>query len=125
MFNVNEDFSEANDLAASNPAKLKELQALFLNEAVNYNVLPIDDRNYQRFDAALAGRPDLMGPRTKRNLYNGMTVSEFAAINVKTRNYNILADVKLPNANSSGIIITQAGAFWRMDTIYESRQVAS
>ena len=125
MFNVNEDFSEANDLAASNPAKLKELQALFLNEAVNYNVLPIDDRNYERFDAALAGRPDLMGPRTKRNLYNGMTVSEFAAINVKTRNYNILADVKLPNANSSGIIITQARAFWRMDTIYESRQVAS
>jgi arylsulfatase len=111
LYNVKEDFSEANDLAASNPAKLKELQALFLIEAVKYNVLPIDDRNYERFDAALAGRPDLMGPRTKLNLYDGMTVSEFAAINMKTRNYNITADVELPNATTNGVIIALAGRF--------------
>lgn len=111
LFNVKEDFSEANDLAATNPEKLKELQALFLTEAAKYNVLPIDDRNYERFDAALAGRPDLMGTRTKLNLYDGMTVSEFAAINVKTRNYTLTADVELPNATASGVIIAQAGRF--------------
>jgi arylsulfatase A-like enzyme len=111
LYNVNEDFSEANDLAAANPAKLKELQALFLKEAVKYNVLPIDDRNYERFDAAIAGRPDLMGTRTKLNLYDGMTVSEFAAINVKTRNYSITADVDIPNATTNGVIIAQAGRF--------------
>jgi arylsulfatase len=111
LYNVAEDFSEANDLATSNPAKLKELQELFLKEAVKYNVLPIDDRNYERFDAALAGRPDLMGTRTKLNLYDGMTVSEFAAINVKTRNYNITADVELPNATANGVVIAQAGRF--------------
>ena len=44
LYNVDEDFSQANDLAASNPAKLKELQALFLQEAERYRVLPIDDR---------------------------------------------------------------------------------
>ena len=44
LYNVDEDFSEANDLAASNPAKLKELQALFMKEAEKYHVLPIDDR---------------------------------------------------------------------------------
>jgi arylsulfatase len=111
LYNVNEDFSEANDLAATNPAKLKELQDLFLKEAVKYNVLPIDDRNYERFDARLAGRPDLMGPRTKLNLYDGMNVSEFAAINVKTRSYTITADVELANANTNGVIISQAGRF--------------
>ncbi|MBK8585880.1 MAG: sulfatase-like hydrolase/transferase [Bacteroidetes bacterium] len=111
LFNVNEDFSEANDLAASNPEKLKELQALFLKEAAKYNVLPIDDRNYERFDAALAGRPDLMGKRTKLNLYDGMSVSEFAAINVKSKNYTITADVELPNANANGVVIAEAGRF--------------
>ena len=41
---MDEDFSETNDLAASNPEKLKELQALFMKEAEKYRVLPIDDR---------------------------------------------------------------------------------
>ena len=45
LYNVDEDFSETNDLAASNPAKLKELQALFMKEAERYRVLPIDDRS--------------------------------------------------------------------------------
>ncbi len=111
LYNVNEDFSETNDLAAANPAKLKELQDLFLKEAVKYNVLPIDDRNYERFDARIAGRPDLMGPRTKLNLYDGMSVSEFAAINVKTRSYTITADVELANATTNGVIVAQAGRF--------------
>ena len=44
LYNVDEDFSETNDLAASNPAKLKEMQALFMKEAERYRVLPIDDR---------------------------------------------------------------------------------
>lgn len=116
LYNVNEDFSETNDLSASNPAKLKELQDLFLKEAMKYNVLPIDDRNYERFDAAIAGRPDLMGSRTKMNLYDGMSVTEFGALNVKTRNYTITADVELSNANTNGVIIAQAGRFggWTM-----------
>ena len=63
LYNVDEDFSETNDLAASNPAKLKELQALFMKEAEKYRVLPIDDRSIERFDPAMAGRPDLMAGR--------------------------------------------------------------
>ena len=44
LYDTRNDFSLANDLAAKNPAKLKELQSLFLKEAVKYHVLPIDDR---------------------------------------------------------------------------------
>ena len=47
LYNVNEDFSETNDLAKSNPAKLKELQAVFMTEAEKYRVLPIDDRSHR------------------------------------------------------------------------------
>ena len=111
LYNVNDDFSEANDPAAANPAKLKELQDLFLSEAVKYNVLPIDDRTFERFDAGNAGRPDIMGTRTKLDLYQGMSLAENACISVKSKSYNITADVNLSNATTNGVIIAQAGRF--------------
>ena len=54
------------------PGKLKELQDLFLSEAVNYKVLPIDDRTVERINPKMAGRPDLMDGRTTLTLYDGM-----------------------------------------------------
>ena len=65
------DFSLVNDLAAKNPEKLKEMQDLFLKEAVKNHVLPIDDRGIERVNAALAGRPDLMAGRTSLTVYRG------------------------------------------------------
>jgi hypothetical protein len=112
LYHVAEDFSEANDLVAKNPAKLKELQDLFTKEAARNHVLPIDDRRSERFDAAIAGRPDLMGDRTSLTVYPGMTgMAENAFINVKNRSYTITAPVELKDANTSGVIIAQAGAF--------------
>jgi arylsulfatase A-like enzyme len=73
LYDVRKDFSQANDLAASNPDKLKKMQKLFLTEAVKYNVLPLDDRVFERFNAAIAGRPDLMGDRKSLTLFQGMT----------------------------------------------------
>src|SRR6202008_3620316 len=60
LYNIDENFSEANDLAAQNPDKLKELQAVFEREAIKNHVYPLDDRRAERFDAKIAGRPDLM-----------------------------------------------------------------
>jgi arylsulfatase A-like enzyme len=112
LYNVAQDFSEANDLAAKNPAKLKELQDLFMKEAARNHVLPIDDRRSERFDAAIAGRPDLMDDRTSLTVYPGMIgMSENAFINTKNRSYTITAAVELKDANSNGVIIAQAGAF--------------
>jgi arylsulfatase len=112
LYNVAEDFSQANNLAAQNPAKLKELQDLFMKEAVRNNVLPIDDRRSERFDASVAGRPDLLGPRTSLTLYEGMTgIAENAFINVKSRSHTITAEIELPRAGAEGVIIAQAGRF--------------
>jgi len=72
LYDTRSDFSLANDLASKSPAKLKEMQALFLKEAEKYNVLPIDDRTVERANAALAGRPDLMAGRTSLTVYDGM-----------------------------------------------------
>jgi len=112
LYNVAQDFSEANDLAAKNPAKLRELQDVFMREAEKNHVLPIDDRRAERFNPALAGRPDLMGERTSLTVYPGMTgMTENAFINVKNRSYTITAPVELKGGNTNGVIIAQAGAF--------------
>jgi arylsulfatase len=112
LYHVAADFSEANDLAAKNPPKLKELQDLFMKEAVRNRVLPIDDRRVERFNAAIAGRPDLIGDRTALTVYPGMVgITENAFINVKNRSYTITAPVELRDGNTNGVIIAQAGAF--------------
>ena len=69
-----------------------------MEEAVKYSVLPLDDRVYERFNATIAGRPDLMGDRTSLTLYEGMTgMMENAFINVKNRSHTITAEVEIPD----------------------------
>jgi arylsulfatase len=112
LYNVDSDFSEANNLAAKYPDKLKEMQDLFMQEAEKNHVLPIDDRRSERFDAAIAGRPDLMGDRTSLTVYPGMTgLMENVFINNKNRSYTMTAEVDLPSGNTNGVIIAQAGRF--------------
>lgn len=112
LYDTRSDFSLANDLAAKNPAKLKELQQLFLKEAVKYHVLPLDDRTLERMNAATAGRPDLMAGRTSLTLYEGMTgMSENVFINTKNRSHTITAEVEIPEGGADGVILAQAGRF--------------
>jgi len=112
LYNVSADFSLADDLAAKNPEKLAELQALFLQEAAKYGVLPMDDRFLERTDAAAVGRPDLMGPRTSLTLAEGMTgMMEGVFINVKNRSKTITAEVEVPAGGGHGTVIAQGGRF--------------
>jgi arylsulfatase len=111
LYHVAEDFSQANNLAASNPDKLKELQDLFVEEAIKYDVLPLDDRVFERFNASIAGRPDLMGDRTSLTVYPGMHMTENAFINVKNRSHSITAEVEIPEGGADGVILSQGGRF--------------
>ncbi len=101
-----------NDLAAKKPAKLKELQALFMKEAVKNHVLPLDDRSLERGVAALAGRPDLMQGRTSLTLAEGMVgMQENVFLNVKNKSMTITADVEIPSGGANGAILVQGGRF--------------
>ncbi|MDH5284330.1 MAG: arylsulfatase [Gemmatimonadota bacterium] len=112
LYHVSEDFSQADDLAEQNPEKLKELQELFMTEAVRNHVLPIDDRRVERFNPAVAGRPDLLGGRKSLTVYQGMTgIMENAFINVKGVHHTVTAEVEVPDARTQGVIIAQAGYF--------------
>jgi arylsulfatase len=119
LYNVAEDFSQSTDLAAKHPEKLKELQALFLKEAVKYHVLPLDDRVNERLDSSLAGRPDLMQGRKSLSVYAGMTgMMENVFLNVKNRSHTITAEVDVPKEGAEGVILCQAGRFggWSLYT---------
>ena len=112
LYKVDEDFSQATNLAAQNPGKLKELQAVFEKEAIRNNVFPIDDRRSERFNPAIAGRPDLLDGRKTLTVYPGMVgMLENAFINVKGVRHTITAEVELKDDKTNGVIIAQAGYF--------------
>ena len=112
LYDTRNDFSLAHDLASQNPSKLKELQKIFMQEAIKYRVLPIDDRSIERLNPILAGRPDLMGGRNSLTLYPGMKgISENTFINIKNRSFSIDAAVEIPKSGGSGVILCQGGRF--------------
>jgi len=112
LYDTRADFSLVNDLAAANPAKLKEMQDLFIEEAIKNRVLPLDDRTLERLNPASAGRPDLMGDRTSLTLSEGMAgMSENVFINVKNRSLSVTADVQIPQGGANGVILAQGGRF--------------
>jgi arylsulfatase len=112
LYDTRSDFGLANDLAATNPAKLKELQSVFLKEAAKYSVLPLDDRVFERLNGDLVGRPDLMGKRTSITVAEGMSgMMESAFINVKNRSKTITAEIEVPEKGAHGMILAQAGRF--------------
>ncbi len=105
------DWSQANDLAATNPDKLAELQELFLIEAAKYNVFPLDDRRTELTNPDIAGRPDLLGGRTSMTFYAGMDhLMENTVPNVKNKSHTVTADIEVP-AQANGVIVAQGGRF--------------
>jgi len=112
LYHVAQDFSMSTDQADQDPEKLKELQSLFLAEAVKYKVLPIDDRRIERANAKLAGRPDLFGDRKSVTFYEGTGfLMENAFINTKNTSLEIVAEVETSDDKAEGVIISQAGQF--------------
>jgi arylsulfatase len=106
-----DDWTQAHDLAAQEPDRLADLQRLFLIEATRYDVLPLDDRRAERFNADLAGRPALIRG-TSQILFGGMKrLSEHSALVIKNKSHAITAEIELSDDEASGVIIAQGGAF--------------
>jgi arylsulfatase len=112
------DWSQAHDLAAEMPEKLAELQQLWLAEARKYNVLPLDDRRIERFNADLVGRPVLVKGNTQL-LFGGMgRLTEGSVVNVKNKSHAVTSEIVVPETGADGVIIAQGGAFagWSLYT---------
>ena len=112
------DWSQAHNRAAEMPEKLAELQALWLAEAHKHNVLPLDDRRIERFNADLVGRPELVKGNSQI-LYGGMgRLTEGTIVNVKNKSHAVTAEIVVPETGAEGVIIAQGGAFagWSLYT---------
>jgi arylsulfatase len=109
LYNLADDFSETNDLAAKNPDKLKELQGLFMDEARKYQVLPLDNSILERL---LAPRPSAVAGRTEftySSEVSGLPAGD--APNLLTRSYSITAEVEIPKGGAEGMLNTLGGHF--------------
>ena len=106
-----DDWTQAHDLAAEQPEQLAQLQRLFLIEAGKYNVLPLDDRRFERFNADIAGRPQLIQGNTQI-LFGGMgRLSENSLVVLKNKSHAVTGEVVVPEGGASGTIVAQGGAF--------------
>ncbi len=109
LYNLAEDFSEANDVLAKYPDKLKELQDDFWIEAKKYDVLPLDDRFSERGDPRL--RPSLIAGRTAFTYYPGATrIPEPSAADTKNASHTITATIEVPEGGADGVLVAEGGA---------------
>jgi arylsulfatase A-like enzyme len=109
LYNLTEDYSENNDLAAKNPDKLRQLQELFLVEATKYNVFPLDNSVLPRL---LAARPSATAGRTVFTYSGEMSgLPDSDAPSILNKSYTITAEVEVPPGGAEGMIATLGGRF--------------
>jgi len=109
LYNIANDYSENNDLAAKYPDKLKELQELFLVEAQKYQVFPLDNSILARI---LAPRPSAVVGRTEFSYAGEISgVPEGNAPNIIGKSFSITAEVEIPQGGAEGMLNTLGGRF--------------
>jgi arylsulfatase A-like enzyme len=107
LYNLTEDYSQFNDLAAKMPDKLKEMQTLFNQEAAKYQVFPLDNRTFAR---AVEPRPSTTAGKTVFT-YRGVNpgIATANSPNLLDRSYTITAEVEVPDGGGDGMIVTTGG----------------
>jgi arylsulfatase len=111
LYDGGSDWTQANDLSKENPGKLHELQRLWLIEAVKYNVLPLDDRQIERFIPDIAGRPTLIKGNTQLLFGNMGRLSENCVLDIKNKSFAVTAELDVPADGAAGVVIAQGGRF--------------
>jgi arylsulfatase len=110
LYNVEKDFSQARDLAKSEPERLEDLQRLFYAEAARYNVLPIDNSKVERLD--VSNRPSLTQGREVFTYFPGMVrIPEGSAPDTKNRSFTLTAEIEVTQDARDGVIVAMGGRF--------------
>lgn len=105
LYNLNQDYSQARDLAASHPEKLEELKQAFDREARANRVYPVGAGLYPLLNPA-----ERVGIRGNEWHYGAETtrLPEFAAPNLRSRNGRVVVDVDVP-LNADGVLYALGG----------------
>ena len=109
LYDLSRDWTQANDLAASNPGKLKEMQEIFLQEAAKYQVFPLDNSLAPRM---VTPRPSLAAARTEFTYLRPLTgIPMGDAPQLLGTSYRIRAEIEVPPGGGEGMLVTQGGRF--------------
>jgi arylsulfatase len=112
LYDTNKDWTEAHDLAASEPDKLRDMQQLFTMEATKYRVFPLDDSRLQRF---ISDKPSYAPGRTEFTytgpIMNVLLSGAGNAPSLLNRSYTITAEIEIPSGGAEGMLMTDGGRF--------------
>jgi arylsulfatase A-like enzyme len=109
LYDIRNDWTQNDDLAAKNPKKVKELQDIFWKEARKYQVLPLDASAMTRM---VAPRPNITAGRTEFAYTAPVTGIPLGdAPNILNASYTITADIEVPAGGAEGVLLTQGGRF--------------
>jgi len=109
LYDLTKDWTQNNDVAAANPEKLKQMQALFMEEAKKYQVLPLDNSLAARM---VTPRPSVTAGRTLFTYSGGLTgIPMGDAPSLIATSYTLTAEVDIPQGGAEGILATQGGRF--------------
>ena len=111
LYDGSTDWTQSTDLSKQHPDKLHELQRLWLIEAVKYNVLPLDDRQAERFVPDIAGRPTLIKGNTQLLLGGMGRLTENSVVDIKNKSFAVTSELEIPVGGAEGVIIAQGGRF--------------
>jgi arylsulfatase len=109
LYDQNTDFSQSNNIAEGNPDKVKEMKAMFIEEAKKYQVFPMDASVAARL---VAPRPNITAGRTEfvyTHPMVGLPQGDSPAI--LNASYTITADIEVPRGGAEGMILTSGGRF--------------
>jgi arylsulfatase A-like enzyme len=107
LYHLDADFSESRDLAAEHPAKLRELVDRWWAEAGAHQVLPLDDREYERVAESVRARA-----RTRYVYYPGMArIDRLSAPDVTDRSWRVTAEVEIPDGGAEGVLLASGTRF--------------
>jgi arylsulfatase len=109
LYDLNTDFSQSQDLAAKYPKKVKELKAMFIEEAKKYQIFPMDAsvaaRLVQPRPSITAGRTEFVYTRPMIGVPQGDSPS------ILNSSYTFTADIEVPKGGAEGMILTSGGRF--------------
>ncbi|WP_198349221.1 MULTISPECIES: arylsulfatase [Ramlibacter] len=103
------DATQAHDLSRELPDKLHELQRLFLIEATRYNVLPLDDRSFERLLPEVSGKPSLVEGKRQVLLPGMGGFTELHIVNLRNCSWSLTAQVVVPEGGANGAILKIGG----------------
>ncbi len=110
LYHLDEDFSEANDLAKEKPEKLAQMKASFDEAARKYHVYPLDDRGAARLASPKPPAPGSNPQATRFTFFSGATrLAESAAPPMKNRSWTLTATLDADGANTQGAILGFGG----------------